>query len=154
MKYTFAVSLGVLAGQGVATPGNIFARVFGAARPARKRLQLRINLPPGGHTFFDDPHRSRSGPQLRRQIDLLISAQSGHHGFATRLLVPRAVVYNGDTVKPGAPANWVQLAHSGVSTTPTAAIRLRQTTLAVPGAGLSMMCIGFQPLPKSSPPVQ
>jgi len=29
MKHTFAVSIGGAAGQGVATPGNIFARIFG-----------------------------------------------------------------------------------------------------------------------------
>jgi Pyruvate/2-oxoacid:ferredoxin oxidoreductase gamma subunit len=31
MKHTFAVSIGGAAGQGVATPGNIFARIFAGA---------------------------------------------------------------------------------------------------------------------------
>jgi 2-oxoglutarate ferredoxin oxidoreductase subunit alpha len=61
MKYTFAVSIGGAAGQGVATPGNIFARIF-----ARRGLHLNAynayqSIIRGGHTFFDDPHRSGAG---------------------------------------------------------------------------------------------
>jgi 2-oxoglutarate ferredoxin oxidoreductase subunit alpha len=51
MKHTFAVSIGGAAGQGVATPGNIFARIF-----ARRGLHVLAynayqSIIRGGHTF-------------------------------------------------------------------------------------------------------
>ena len=56
------------------------------------------------------------------------------------------MVYNGDTVKPGAPADGVQLCPLPVSQlTHNSRNKVEQNTLAV-GAGLSMMGIGFQPL--------
>src|SRR5262249_56915366 len=52
MKHTFAVSIGGAAGQGVATPGNIFARIF-----ARRGLYLNAynayqSIIRGGATFL------------------------------------------------------------------------------------------------------
>src|SRR2546426_3452859 len=59
MKHTFAVSIGGAAGQGVATPGNIFARIF-----ARRGLHVLAynayqSIIRGGHTFLT----IRTGPQ-------------------------------------------------------------------------------------------
>ena len=80
MKHTFAVSIGGAAGQGVATPGNIFARIF-----ARRGLHLIAynayqSIIRGGHTFLT----IRTGPeqvnQLRRPNRSSDSTQSGHHG--------------------------------------------------------------------------
>src|SRR5215469_16377052 len=72
MKHTFAVSIGGAAGQGVATPGNIFARIF-----ARRGLHLNAynayqSIIRGGHTFLT----IRTGPErvtsFGDKIDLLI----------------------------------------------------------------------------------
>src|SRR5204862_7350277 len=59
MKHTFAVSIGGAAGQGVATPGNIFARIF-----ARRGLHVYAynayqSIIRGGHTFLT----IRTGPE-------------------------------------------------------------------------------------------
>jgi 2-oxoglutarate/2-oxoacid ferredoxin oxidoreductase subunit alpha len=59
MKHTFAVSISGAAGQGVATPGNIFARIF-----ARRGLYVNAynayqSIIRGGHTFLT----IRTGPQ-------------------------------------------------------------------------------------------
>ena len=147
MKHTFAVSIGGAAGQGVATPGNIFARIF-----ARRGLHLNAynayqSIIRGGHTFLT----IRTGPERVKSfgdsIDLLIplnqDTMDRHLGL---LRSGAAVVYNGDTIKPGGPADGVQLCPLPVSQlTQNSRNKVEQNTLAV-GAGLSMMGIGFQPL--------
>ncbi len=110
MKHTFAVSIGGAAGQGVATPGNIFARIF-----ARRGLHLNAynayqSIIRGGHTFLT----IRTGPErvtsFGDTIDLLIPLNQDTMDRHLGLLGPgAAVVYNGDTVKPGTPADGVQL---------------------------------------------
>jgi 2-oxoglutarate ferredoxin oxidoreductase subunit alpha len=147
MKHTFAVSIGGAAGQGVATPGNIFARIF-----ARRGLHLNAynayqSIIRGGHTFLT----IRTGPErvtsFGDKIDLLIPLNQDTMDRHLGLLGPgAAVVYNGDTVKPGAPADGVQLCPLPIAQlTENSRNKLEQNTLAV-GASLSMMGIGFQPL--------
>jgi 2-oxoglutarate ferredoxin oxidoreductase subunit alpha len=150
MKYTFAVSIGGAAGQGVATPGNIFARIF-----ARRGLHLNAynayqSIIRGGHTFLT----IRTGPErvnsFGDKIDLLIplNHMDRHLGL---LGAGAAVVYNGETVKPGAAADGVQLCPLPVSElTHNSRNKVEQNTLAV-GASLSMMGIGFQALADVSP---
>src|SRR5438445_12146332 len=147
MEHTFAVSIGGAAGQGVATPGNIFARIF-----ARRGLHLNAynayqSIIRGGHTFLT----IRTGPERVNSfgdtIDLLIPLNQDTMDRHLVVLGPgAAVVYNGDTVKPGAPADGVQLCPLPVSElTKNSRNKVEQNTLAV-GAALSMMGIGFQPL--------
>ena len=72
MKRTFAVAIGGAAGQGVATPGVIYARIF-----ARRGLHLYAynayqSIIRGGHTFLT----IRTGPERVTnqgdRIDLMI----------------------------------------------------------------------------------
>jgi 2-oxoglutarate/2-oxoacid ferredoxin oxidoreductase subunit alpha len=147
MKHTFAVSIGGAAGQGVATPGNIFARIF-----ARRGLYLNAynayqSIIRGGHTFLT----IRTGPEpvtsFGDKIDLLIPLNQDTMDRHLKLLgAGAAVVYNGDTIKPGEHAGGVQLCPLPVSElTHNSRNKVEQNTLAV-GAALSMMGIGFQPL--------
>jgi 2-oxoglutarate ferredoxin oxidoreductase subunit alpha len=147
MKHTFAVSIGGAAGQGVATPGNIFARIF-----ARRGLHLNAynayqSIIRGGHTFLT----IRTGPErvnsFGDKIDLLIPLNQDTMDRHLGLLGPgAAVVYNGETVRPGAAADGVQLCPLPVSElTHNSRNKVEQNTLAV-GAALSMMGIGFQAL--------
>ena len=147
MKQTFAVSIGGAAGQGVATPGNIFARIFvrrGLHVYAYNAYQSIIR---GGHTFLT----IRTGPEkvnsFGDRIDLLIPLNQDTMDRHLGLLGPgAAVVYNGDSIKPGAAAKGVRLCPLPVSElTHNSRNKLEQNTLAV-AAGLSMMGIGFQPL--------
>src|SRR5436305_7611419 len=110
MKQTFAIGIGGAAGQGVATPGDIFAKIF-----SRRGLYLNAynayqSIIRGGHTFLT----IRTGPErvtsFGDKIDLLIPLNQDTMDRHLRLLGSgAAVVYNGDTVKPGAPATGVQL---------------------------------------------
>ena len=140
MKQTFAIGIGGAAGQGVATPGNIFARIF-----SRRGLHLNAynayqSIIRGGHTFLT----IRTGPErvtnFGDQIDLLIplnqDTMDRHLGLLT---AGAAVVYNADTIKPGAAAEGVQLCPLPVSKlADISRNKVAQNTLAV-GAGLSMM---------------
>src|SRR2546427_11620822 len=147
MKPTFAIGIGGAAGQGVATPGDIFAKIF-----SRRGLHLNAynayqSIIRGGHTFLT----IRTGPEkvtnMSDRIDLLIplnqDAMNRHLGLLTE---GAACIYNADTIKPGTAADGVQLCPLPVSKlADITRNKVAQNTLAV-GAGLSMMGIGFQAL--------
>jgi len=145
MKKTFAVGIGGAAGQGVATPGDIFAKIF-----SRRGLHLNAynayqSIIRGGHTFLT----IRTGPEkvtnMGDRLDLLIplnqDAMDRHLGLLTE---GAACLYNADTIKPGIAAAGVELCPLPVSElADISRNKVAQNTLAV-GAGLSMMGIGFQ----------
>jgi len=147
MKQTFAIGIGGAAGQGVATPGDIFAKIF-----SRRGLHLNAynayqSIIRGGHTFLT----IRTGPEkvtnMGDGIDLLIplnqDSMDRHLGLLT---AGAACVYNAETIKPGAAGNGVQLCPLPVSKlADITRNKVAQNTLAI-GAALSMMGIGFQGL--------
>jgi 2-oxoglutarate ferredoxin oxidoreductase subunit alpha len=147
MKQTFAIGIGGAAGQGVATPGDIFAKIF-----SRRGLHLNAynayqSIIRGGHTFLTirtGPERvTNMGDRLDLMIPLNQDAMNRHLGLLTS---GAACIYNAETIKPGAAAEGVQLCPLPVSTlADIARNKVAQNTLAV-GAGLSMMGIGFQAL--------
>src|ERR1700693_2505513 len=105
MRQTFAIGIGGAAGQGVATPGDIFAKVF-----SRRGLHLNAynayqSIIRGGHTFLT----VRTGPEkvtnMGDRLDLLIplhqDAMTRHLGLLTG---GAACIYNSDTIKPDVPA--------------------------------------------------
>jgi 2-oxoglutarate/2-oxoacid ferredoxin oxidoreductase subunit alpha len=147
MKQTFAIGIGGAAGQGVATPGDIFAKIF-----SRRGLHLNAynayqSIIRGGHTFLT----IRTGPEkvtnMGDRIDLLIPLnQDAMNRHLSLLTAGAACIYNADTIKPGAAADGVQLCPLPVSKlADITRNKVAQNTLAV-GAGLSMMGIGFQAL--------
>src|SRR3989454_3775907 len=110
MKKTFAVGIGGAAGQGVATPGDIFAKIF-----SRRGLHLNAynayqSIIRGGHTFLT----IRTGPEkvtnMGDRLDLLIplnqDAMDRHLGLLTE---GAACLYNADTIKPGIAAAGAEL---------------------------------------------
>ena len=147
MKQTFTIGIGGAAGQGVATPGDIFAKIF-----SRRGLHLNAynayqSIIRGGHTFLT----IRTGPErvsnMGDRVDLLIplnqDAMNRHLGLLTD---GAACIYNADTITPGVPAKGALLCPLPVSTlADISRNKVAQNTLAV-GAGLSMMGIGFQSL--------
>src|SRR6266516_1630824 len=110
MDRTFAVAIGGAAGQGVATPGDIFAKIF-----ARRGLHLNAynayqSIIRGGHTFLTIRAGIEEVTCFGDRIDLLIPLNNEPMDRHLGLLKSgAAVVYNGDAVKPGAPAQGVQL---------------------------------------------
>lgn len=147
MRHTFAIGIGGAAGQGVATPGDIFAKIF-----SRRGLHLNAynayqSIIRGGHTFLT----VRTGPDkvtnMGDRLDLLIPLnQDAMERHLKLLSAGAACIYNADTIKPGTCDESVQLCPLPVSKlADIARNKVAQNTLAV-GAALSMMGIGFQAL--------
>src|SRR5579863_695330 len=147
MRKTFAIGIGGAAGQGVATPGDIFAKIF-----SRRGLHLNVynayqSIIRGGHTFLT----IRTGPEkitnMGDRIDLLIplnqDTMDRHLGLLTH---GGACIFNSETIKPGTPADGVQLCPLPVSKlADISRNKIAQNTLAI-GAALSMAGVGFQAL--------
>jgi len=147
MRQSFTLAIGGAAGQGVATPGDIFAKIF-----SRRGLHLNAynayqSIIRGGHTFLT----IRTGPgkisNTGDTIDLIIPLnQDTMDRHLSLLTVGGAVLYNADAIKPGVAAEGVQLCPVPVSTlADISKNKIAQNTLAM-GAALSMMGIGFQAL--------
>jgi len=147
MRQSFSVGIGGAAGQGVATPGDIFAKIF-----SRRGLHLNVynayqSIIRGGHTFLT----IRTGPgkiaTTDGQLDLLIPLNQDTMDRHMRLLsAGGACLYNADLIKPGTPAEGVQLCPMPVSKlADISRNKIAQNTLAI-GAGLSMMGVGFPAL--------
>jgi 2-oxoglutarate ferredoxin oxidoreductase subunit alpha len=147
MKQTFAIGIGGAAGQGVATPGDIFAKIF-----SRRGLNLNAynayqSIIRGGHTFLT----IRTGPEkvtnMGDRIDLFIPLNQDSMDRHLKLLTAGAAcIYNAETVKPGAAGDGVQLCPLPVSElADITRNKVAQNTLAI-GAGLHMMGIGFAAL--------
>src|SRR5213595_540359 len=110
MKPTFAIGIAGAAGQGVATPGDIFAKIF-----SRRGLNLNAynayqSIIRGGHTFLTI--RASDGPvrSMGDKVDVLIPLNQDSMDRHLRLMKAGSrVLYDGDKLKPGAPAAEVQL---------------------------------------------
>ena len=147
MRKSFAVGIGGAAGQGVATPGDIFCKIF-----SRRGLHLNAynayqSIIRGGHTFLT----VRTGPDpvtnMGDRVDLLIALNQDTMDRHLGILGDgAAVLYNSDSIKPGTAAAGVQLC--GMPVSKLADItknKVAQNTLAM-GAALSMMGVGFPAL--------
>jgi 2-oxoglutarate ferredoxin oxidoreductase subunit alpha len=147
MDGTFAVAIGGAAGQGVATPGDIFAKIF-----VRRGLHVNAynayqSIIRGGHTFLTIRTGKEEVKCFGDRINLLIplnqDSMDRHLGL---MKSGSAVVYNGDTVKPGAVHDGVQLCPLPVNQLSKASrSKVEQNTLAL-AASLQMMGVGFEPL--------
>ncbi len=144
----FAIGIGGEAGQGIATPGNILARIF-----ARRGLHLNAynayqSIIRGGHTFLtiragDHPVRSM-GDRLDVLIPLNQDTMDRHLG---RMDAGSRVVFDVDKIKPGAVPAEVRLCPLPVKQL-TAGDKLAANTVAV-AATLQMLGIEFEPLEAS-----
>ncbi|HZV33907.1 MAG TPA: 2-oxoacid:acceptor oxidoreductase subunit alpha [Verrucomicrobiae bacterium] len=139
----FAIGIGGEAGQGIATPGDILARIF-----ARRGLNLNAynayqSLIRGGHTFLtirvsDGPVRS-----MGDKLDVLIPLNQDTMDRHLRLLSAGAcVLFDSDKIKPGAPAAGVQLCPLPMKQL-TAGNKLAGNTVAI-AATLQMLGVEFK----------
>jgi len=147
MKRSFAIGIGGAAGQGVATPGDIFAKIF-----SRRGLHLNAynayqSIIRGGHTFLTIRTGVQEVRNMGDRIDLLIPLNQDTMDRHLRLLsAGAACIYNADTIHPGSAAEGVQLCPLPVSKlADITRNKVAQNTLAM-GAGLQMMGIGFESL--------
>jgi 2-oxoglutarate ferredoxin oxidoreductase subunit alpha len=147
MSHTFALGIGGAAGQGVATPGDIFALIFSRRGLHVNAYNAYQSIIRGGHTFLTIRTGVDKVENLGDGIDLLIPLNQDTMDRHLRLLkAGGACIYNADTIKPGAAADGVQLCALPVSTlADISRNKVAQNTLAL-GAALSMMGVGFQSL--------
>ena len=147
MKQTFAIAIGGAAGQGVATPGDIFAKIFSRRGLTLNAYNAYQSIIRGGHTLLT----IRTGPEavtnMGDRIDLLIPLNQDTMDRHLKLLTGGAsCLYNADTIRPGVAADGVQLCPLPVSElADISRNKVAQNTLAI-GAGLHMMGIGFPAL--------
>src|SRR5258706_11806312 len=141
----FAVGIGGENGQGIASTGDILARIF-----ARRGLNLNAynayqSIIRGGHTFLTI--RASDGPvrSMGDRLDVLVPLNQDTMNRHLKLLNAGAcVIYDGDKVKPGDSAEGVQVCQMPMKQL-CGANKLGANTVAV-AATLQMIGIEFQPL--------
>ena len=142
-SFDFALAIGGEAGQGIATPGNILARLF-----IRRGLHLNAynayqSIVRGGHIFLTirialDPIYTHGD-----KLDLLLCLNQdtmdrhlGLMGEGTR------AIFNSDSINPGNPRQGVELCPIPVSQVSGSRNRLMQNTVAV-GATCALLQLDF-----------
>ena len=144
-KVDLAIGIGGAAGQGIATPGNILARIF-----VRRGLHVNAynayqSIIRGGHIFLtlrtsDQPVHSH-GDKLDMLIPLNQDTMNRHLGW---MGADSIVLYNSDKIKPGTAADGVQLCPFPVKElAPTIKGDLVQNTIAL-AAVLQMIGVEFK----------
>jgi 2-oxoglutarate ferredoxin oxidoreductase subunit alpha len=140
-----AIGIGGAAGQGIATPGDILARIF-----VRRGLHVNAynayqSIIRGGHIFLT--LRTRNEPVLSHgdKLDVLLPLNQDTMNRHLRLMrAGSAVLYNSDTIKPGAVADGVQLCPFSVKTlAPAIKGDLVQNTIAL-AAVLRLIKVDFE----------
>ena len=140
-----AIGIGGAAGQGIATPGDILARIF-----VRRGLHVNAynayqSIIRGGHIFLT--LRTSDAPVLSHgdKLDVLLPLNQDTMNRHLRLMrAGSAVLFNSDTIKPGPPAAGVQLCPFSVKAlAPTVKGDLVQNTIAL-AAVLRLIKVDFQ----------
>jgi 2-oxoglutarate ferredoxin oxidoreductase subunit alpha len=139
-----AIGIGGAAGQGIATPGDILARIF-----VRRGLHLNTynayqSIVRGGHIFLTLRTSDRPIGTTGDKLDLLITLNQDTMDRHLNLMRAGSVVlFNADKITPGQPAEGVQLCPFSVKElAPTAKGDLVQNTIAL-AAGLNLIGAEF-----------
>src|ERR1043166_4019684 len=144
-KVDFAVGIGGENGQGIASTGDILARIF-----ARRGLNVDAynayqSIIRGGHTFLTV--RASDGPGRSMGDNLYVLIPLNQDSLDRHLRLMQAgtrVVYDGDKLKPGEAAEGVQLCP--IQMNKLGGANKRAPTPAPPGAVLKMLGIKSEPL--------
>jgi 2-oxoglutarate ferredoxin oxidoreductase subunit alpha len=144
-KFDFAFAIGGAAGQGIATPGDILARIF-----VRRGLHLFTynayqSIIRGGHIFLTVRVGEQPVHSHGDKIDMLLCLDQGTMDRHLRLMGPGSrVIFNSDTIRPGEAIKGAQLCPIPVvSLTNNPRNKLIQNTVAL-GAMLFMLGLDFQ----------
>lgn len=139
-----AIAIGGAAGQGIATPGNILARIL-----VRRGLHVNVydayqSIIRGGHIFLT--LRTSDAPVLSHgdKLDMLVALNQDTMDRHLSLMGPgSAVLYNADRIRAGEPTAGVQLCPFSVKgLAPTVKGDLVQNTIAL-AAALRLMGVEF-----------
>ncbi|MYC30184.1 MAG: 2-oxoacid:acceptor oxidoreductase subunit alpha [Chloroflexi bacterium] len=148
-KYDLAMGIGGEAGQGIATPGDILARIF-----VRRGLHLYTynayqSIIRGGHIFLTVRVSDQEIYSHGDKLDLLLCLNQDTMTRHLNLMGPGSrVVYNADSITPGDVNDGVHLCGLPVSDLSESRNRLVQNTIAV-GAIMSLMGVDFDVLEES-----
>ncbi|MEX2598428.1 MAG: 2-oxoacid:acceptor oxidoreductase subunit alpha [Dehalococcoidia bacterium] len=149
-KFDFAFAIGGAAGQGIATPGDILARLL-----VRRGLHVSTynafqSIVRGGHIFLTVRASDRPIGSHGDKIDLLLCLNQDTMDRHLQLLGPgAAALYNSDAITPGDAAAGVQLCGLPVSElTGGGRNPLNQNTVAI-GAMMYMLGLDFKLLEES-----
>ena len=144
-NFDFALAIGGAAGQGIATPGSILARLF-----VRRGLHLYAynayqSIIRGGHIFLTIRISDQPIGDHGDKLDLLLALNQDTMNRHLGLLGPGArAIYNGDTITPGDAAEGVQLCGLPIAElTNNNRNKLVQNTVAL-GAVMSLFGLDFQ----------
>lgn len=148
-KFDFVLTIGGEAGQGIATPGDILARIF-----IRRGLHLSTynayqSLIRGGHIFLfmrvSDQKVYTHGDKMDMMLCLNQDTMDRH---LERMLPGSTVIYNADTIEPGPERDGVQMIGLPISDLTQSRNKLIQNTVAI-GAVLAMLDVEFSILESS-----
>src|SRR5919197_1408262 len=144
-KTELAIGIGGAAGQGIATPGDILARIF-----VRRGLHLKTynayqSIVRGGHIFLTLKTSDQPVLTTGDRLDLLITLNQDTMDRHLSLMGSGSVVlYNADKITPGQAASGVQLCPFSVKElAPTAKGDLVQNKIAL-AAALNLIGVDFQ----------
>ncbi len=144
-KIDFSIGIGGAAGQGIATPGNILARIF-----ARRGLNLNAynsyqSIIRGGHTFLTIRASDKPVRNMGDKWDVMIPLnQDTMDRHLKHLNAGACVLFDVDKIKPGTPAEGVQICPLPLKEL-IQGNRLAGNTVAI-AATLQMLGIEFQAL--------
>ena len=147
--YDFALAIGGEAGQGIATPGDILARII-----VRRGLNLSTynayqSIVRGGHIFLTMRISDAEVENHGDKLDLLLCLNQDTMDRHQRLMGPGSrIVYNSDSVTPGSHDNGDDLCGLPVGELTESRNRLVQNTVGM-GAIASLMGIDFSVLEES-----
>ena len=148
-KYDLAMGIGGEAGQGIATPGDILARIF-----VRRGLHLYTynayqSIIRGGHIFLTVRVSDQEIYSHGDKLDLLLCLNQDTMNRHLNLMGPGSrVIYNGDNITPGDVNDGVHMCPLPVADLSESRNRLVQNTIAV-GAIMSLMGVDFEVLEES-----
>src|SRR5438105_5445239 len=140
----FAVGIGGENGQGIASTGDILARIFAPRGLNLNAYNAYQSIIRGGHTFLTI--RAGEGPvrNFGDKLDVLITLNQDTMDRHLKLMgAGSRVLFDSDKVKPGASAPGAILCPMPIKQLTSA--KLAQNTIAV-AATLSMLGIDFKPL--------
>ena len=147
--YDFALAIGGEAGQGIATPGDILARIV-----VRRGLHLGTynayqSIVRGGHIFLTMRISDAQVQSHGDKLDLLMCLNQDTMDRHQRLMGPDTrIVYNSDTINPGPEDKGADLCGLPVGELTQSRNRLVQNTVGI-GAIAYLMGIDFAVLEES-----
>ena len=108
--FDYVISIGGAAGQGIATPGNILARLFARRGVHMYAYNAYQSIIRGGHSFLTVRCSDREIRTHGDVIDLIICLNQDTMDRHLEHLGPgTSVIFNSDTIEPGEAAEGVQL---------------------------------------------